>query len=113
MDGLIAMSAKEIDRLGAVLSVRERRLSQKKAAAFLGISTRQLRRLSKAFVNGGPEGLVSKRRGRRANNATPAELQTRVMALVAERYADFGPTLAAEKLAELHGLSVSRERCAK
>ncbi len=29
--------------------------------------------------------------------------------LVRETYADFGPTLAAEKLAEDHGLKVSRE----
>jgi hypothetical protein len=29
--------------------------------------------------------------------------------LIKERYADFGPTLAAEKLAELHGIRVSRE----
>jgi hypothetical protein len=31
------------------------------------------------------------------------------IALVRERYADFGPTFAAEKLAELHDLKVSRE----
>jgi hypothetical protein len=32
-----------------------------------------------------------------------------VLALVQERYSDFGPTLAAEQLAELHGLTISRE----
>jgi hypothetical protein len=31
------------------------------------------------------------------------------LSIVRERYADFGPTFAAEKLAELHGCSVSRE----
>jgi hypothetical protein len=32
-----------------------------------------------------------------------------VLAIVRERYADFGPTLAAEKLSELHGLDLGVE----
>jgi hypothetical protein len=31
------------------------------------------------------------------------------LSIVRERYADFGPTLVAEKLAEHHGCSISRE----
>jgi hypothetical protein len=50
---LVTMSAKEIDRLGAVHRVRERRLSQTKAAAILGVSTRQLRPLvTRTTANG-------------------------------------------------------------
>ena len=32
-----------------------------------------------------------------------------VLSIVHERYADFGPTLAAEKLSELHGLDLGVE----
>jgi hypothetical protein len=110
---LVTMSAKEIDRLTVIQRVRDRRLSQKRAAGLVGLSTRQMRRLVKAYGRDGTRALVSKRRGRRANNATPPELRTRVMALVAERYTDFGPTLAAEKLVELHDLRVSRETLRK
>jgi predicted DNA-binding protein (UPF0251 family) len=110
---LVTMSAKEIDRLTVIQRVRERRLSQKKAADMLGLSTRQMRRLVKAHRQEGARGLVSKRRGRSANNATSPEFRGRVMALVAERYSDFGPTLAAEKLAESDGLRVSRETLRK
>ena len=67
---LVTMSAKEIDRLTVIQRVRERRLSQKKAADILGVSTRQMRRLVKVYRQAGARGLVSKRRGRRANNAT-------------------------------------------
>ena len=35
------------------------------------------------------------------------------MALIKENYVDFGPTLAAEKLAEHHGFKVSRETLRK
>jgi len=110
---LVTMSAKEIDRLTVIQRVQERCLSQKKAADMLGVSTRQMRRLAKSYGQDGARGLVSKRRGRRANNAMESEFRQRVMALVAERYSDFGPTLATEKLAELHGLRVSRETLRK
>jgi hypothetical protein len=45
------------------------------------MSTRQMRRLVKAYGRGGATALVSKRRGRRANHATSVELQTRAIAL--------------------------------
>jgi len=110
---LVTMSAKEIDRLTVIQRVQERCLSQKKAADMLGVSTRQMRRLAESYGQDGARGLVSKRRGRRANNAMESEFRQRVMALVAERYSDFGPTLATEKLEELHGLRVSRETLRK
>lgn len=37
------------------------------------------------------------------------ETKAKVVALVLKRYADFGPTLAHEKLVELHGIHVRRE----
>ena len=40
---------------------------------------------------------------------TACRIRDHAIALVRERYADFGPTFAAEKLAELHDLKVSRE----
>jgi hypothetical protein len=53
--------------------------------------------------------LVSKRRGRPSNNRLPEAYRELALSLVRERYADFGPTLAAEKLAEVHGCTISRE----
>ena len=57
----------------------------------------------------GASSLISKRRGRLSNNRLPVEVRELAVSLVRERYVDFGPTLAAEKLAELHGCAVSRE----
>ena len=48
-----------------------------------------------------------------SNRRLPDELRRRAMELVRARYADFGPALAAEKLAELHALTVSRETLRK
>ena len=45
VEGMVRMSHKEIDRLGVIQQVASRRLRQKAAAARLGLSIRQLRRL--------------------------------------------------------------------
>lgn len=40
-------------------------------------------------------------------------LAERALLIIRERYADFGPTLACEKLAELHGLYLAKETVRK
>jgi hypothetical protein len=73
------------------------------------LSVRQLRRLCRRFREQGPPGLVSRKRGRPSARQLPERLRAQVVDLVALHYADFGPTLAAEKLAERHAIVVSRE----
>jgi hypothetical protein len=106
---LLTMSAKEMDRLGVVQRVLEGRLPQKQAAQIMGVTPRQVRRLCTAYDVDGAAGLVSKSRGKPSNRRLAADVRGQAMVLVRERYADFGPTLAAEKLAEVHGRGVSHE----
>ena len=40
-------------------------------------------------------------------------LAERALRIIRERYADFGPTLACEKLAEVHGLYLAKETVRK
>jgi len=61
----------------------------------------------------GPQGLVSRRRGQRPNNAFTLEFRTLVISLVRDKYPDFGPTFACEKLREIHGLALSAETLRK
>ena len=58
---------------------------------------------------GGRWGLVSRQRGRVSHNRLEEGLRDRIAALLRDKYADFGPTLASEKLLELEGITVSRE----
>ena len=57
-----------------------------------------------AFRADGADGLISRKRGGPSNRALGSVFRETVLAIVRERYGDFGPTLAAEKLSELHGL---------
>jgi transposase len=107
--GNLTMSAKELDRLEIISRVIERRLTQRKAAERLDLSVRQVERLCRAFRTDGATGLVSRKRGRPSNRKLAAVLRDRALDLVRGRYADFGPTLACEKLTEQHGFDISRE----
>ena len=103
------MSGKEADRLAVVRKVVAKRLRQREAAVQLGLSIRQVKRLLRRYRDRGAAGLVSRRRGRRPNNAMDPGLRREVMDWVVRRYADFGPTLACEKLTEAHGYRLPAE----
>jgi hypothetical protein len=106
---VIAMSRTEIDRMSVLQDMAAGRINVADASTLMGIGRRQAFRLVKAFAQRGPEALVSRRRGRPSNRSYPAALRAAVIAIVRARYPDFGPTFAAEKLAELHGIHVARE----
>jgi hypothetical protein len=68
---------------------------------------RQSERLFARYRLEGPAGLVSKKRGKESNRRLPAEERGCALELVRRYYADFGPTLAHEKLMEKHGVQAS------
>jgi hypothetical protein len=107
-DDLTTLSTREMDRLQVVLRIADRRLTQTAGAQILGISDRQMRRICRRFAQEGAAGLGSKRRGQ-SNRRLPVELRKEALALVRARYADFGPTLAQEKLLEQHDIRVATE----
>lgn len=109
MDELLTMSKRELTRLEVMQRLKEKRLTQEEAAQLLGISTRQVKRLWRAYREKGAKGLVSGRRGRPSNNRLDAGVTQQALALIQEKYADFGPTLAHEKLSEVHKIPLSRE----
>ena len=104
---LLTMSTKELSRVEVMGRLKEKRLTQKEAGRMLGIGERQVKRLWKRYREKGVSGLVSKRRGKPSNNRIAAETEQAVVDWLQSRYADFGPTLACEKLVEEHGLKVS------
>lgn len=108
------MSAKERDRLKVLHEVKQRHITQKQAAAELGLSVRWVRKLLVRQRTGGDGALRHGLRGRASNRKTPEAVKRRAVELYrkqkqAKLWHDYGPTLAAEELAEQHGIQVSRE----
>ncbi|MBB3661092.1 hypothetical protein FHX15_006371, partial [Rhizobium sp. BK650] len=85
------------------------RMTLVSAAHVLDLSERQVRRLLERIRTTGAASIRHKAIGRPSNNRISDGFRDYAVTLVRERYADFGPTLAAEKLAERDGLRVSRE----
>jgi Homeodomain-like domain len=108
------MSAKERDRLKVLHEVKQRHITQKQAAGELGLSVRWVRKLLVRLRTRGDGGLRHGLRGRASNRKTPEAVKRRAVELYrrkkqAKLWHDYGPTLAAEELAEQHGIEVSRE----
>jgi len=82
------------------------------AAELVGLSYRQMKRVWARYRAGGAKGLQHRGCGRRSNRGYSEATRGRAVRSYAERYADFGPTLAAEHLAEA-GLAVSRQTLAR
>ena len=105
----IIMSVKELRRLHVIQQVLERKMKQVQAAEVLGLSDRQIRRLVKRVGTEGERGLIHRSRGRPSNCAMGGKVKARVLRLYQTQYSDFGPTLAAEKLAERDRIVISDE----
>lgn len=107
--GLITMSERDLQRIEVLSKVMAGRMTMVSAAHVLDLSERHIRRLLERIRIGGAASIRHKAIGRPSNNRISSGIRDYAVALVRELYADFGPTLATEKLAERDGLQVSRE----
>ena len=107
METLI-MSRAERKRISIMEKVVGKELAIVTAAELMGVGYRQAKRIVRRYRDKGDAGLAHQSRGRQSGRAKPKELKARALKLFQERYRDFGPTLAAEKLAEA-GVEVDHE----
>ncbi|AIO43697.1 ISNCY family transposase [Burkholderia cenocepacia] len=111
--GLVTLTMQELDRLKVIQAVVDMGLKPGRAAERLGLSVRQVERLVIRYRERGPGGVASGRRGRPGNRKLDDGLALRALTIIRERYADFGPTLACEKLWECHGIRLAKETLRK
>ncbi len=100
------MSSKELSRRDIIIRVDRKELTQLTAAAMLNIGDRRVREILAEYRKYGDIAFVSKKRGKPSNRALPEEFRNKAISLVKQNYYDFGPTFAAEKLAENHNIKV-------
>src|SRR3989344_649401 len=78
------------------------------AGKLLSVSARQIRRIKSSVRKEGSLAVVHKLKGRTSNNSFKAE-KLLAIDLIKNKYSDFGPTLASEKLLEIEGIGVNPE----
>ena len=106
---LVTLDMRELDRLKVIQAVVEMGLKPGRAAERLGLTVRQVERLMARYRESGAAGMASRKRKAPGNRKLDEGVALRALTTIRERYADFGPTLACEKLRECHGLVLSKE----
>lgn len=101
------MTDTELSRLETIKQLDSKKITRSQAAELLGVSVRQTQRILNRYHDDGVAGLVSKKRGQPSNRRYPEAFKEYALHLIKENYGDFGPTFAAEKLAEVHGIQLS------
>jgi Homeodomain-like domain-containing protein len=104
------MTQAERDRLVALKKAKKKLITQKQAAEEIGVTERQVRRLLRKLRRKGDRAVIHELRGRASNRKFSADLEQRAVAVLSDPvYRGFGPTLAAEYLHNVHGVTVSKE----
>jgi len=108
------MSRRELERVEVMGRVKNGDLQLRDAAAMLGLSYRQTKRVWRRYREGGAEALKHGNAGRESNRGKPRQMRERVLRLIRKKYSGaegerFGPTLAAEHLAEEDGIALDHE----
>jgi len=109
-ENIITMTRREIERYQMIQRSLRKEITQAKAGELLELSERHIRRLVKRVRLKGMGGLVHGNRGRPSPRKMSQEQVERIASIIGERYPDFTPLHAAEKLWERHKVRVSREK---
>jgi hypothetical protein len=104
------MTQRDRDRLVALKKAKKGLITQRQAAEELGQSERHVRRLLKRLKGKGDGALVHALRGRQSNRKLDEKTRLKALEILSrDVYRGFGPTLAAEYLANKHGIHAGRE----
>src|SRR5438874_11398673 len=104
----LVMSERERRRMEVFSRVKAGEMTLVKGSELLGLGYRQAKRAYRRYREQGDAGLVHRLRGRRSNHKQP-ELRRQALETYRAKYADFGPTLAAEYLAQEDHVTVPIE----
>ena len=108
MESNLIMSRKDLDRLQVIRSILDKHLTWQEGGSQLGLCRRQIGYLCAQVRSEGPKGIIHGLKGRPSNHQLKPGLLDQALAILEKpRYAGFGPTLAREKLEELHGIRIS------
>lgn len=99
------MSERQIDRYHIIKKLIERQINSTEASTLLHVTTRHVRRLKSIVKQQGAYGLIHGNRGKPSNRRLHPEERKKIVRLLKQKYADFGPTFATEKLLEINHIT--------
>ncbi|MEW6408420.1 MAG: ISNCY family transposase [Patescibacteria group bacterium] len=106
---LISMTQKELLRYEIIQNLIKGCINGTEAAKQMDLTVRQVKNIKARVIKEGAYGVVHKNRGRKSNKKLPETKINQIETIIKEKYRDFGPTFAAEKLYENHQIKISDE----
>jgi len=106
---LISMTEKELSRINIIQNLIDGNINGTDATKQIGISIRQVKRLKSVVIQSGPKGLTYSSRGKIGNRKLGSKIIAKAKKYLKEKYYDFGPTFASEKLDENHDIRINKE----
>jgi DNA-binding Lrp family transcriptional regulator len=106
---MLQMTQKDLDRLNILQQAIQKRITQGKAGELLGLSREWVNQLCQRVKRKGDRAVIHGLRGQPSNHQLPTGLADKAISKIKEKYADFRPTFAAEKLLELEKIKLSTE----
>jgi len=101
---------KELNRYEIIQKLIQKRISEKEAQKLMNLkSARQVRRVKKRVIKEGAKGAIHRSRGKPGNRKLDDNFVKQAMSVVKEKYSDFKPTFATEKLLENHDIRINKE----
>src|SRR3989338_7503640 len=100
MGDFLIMNKRELERKTLLEGFRNGKLTLKGCATRLDVSYRQIKRIWQRYRLNSDPGLCHKNRGKQPHNAYSTEFKNKILGLYQQKYMEFGPTFAAEKLEE-------------
>ena len=104
----VTLTPEEQKRLVVVIELDARSLKAWEAAAVLGLSVRQVRRLLAAYRKEGAASLAHGNRGRSSAHRIPLDTREQILELARGPFQDYNDIHFTEKLNQEHGIPVSR-----
>lgn len=101
------LTVEEQHKFDIITKVIKKEMKPGHAAKLLGVSPRQVRRLRMKVKEHGIVALAHGLKGKRGNHQITPSVKEKALSIIEEKYTDFKPTFATEKLEENHGIHIS------
>lgn len=107
---MLQLTQRDVDRLKVLHMAIQKKITQEKAGELLDLTREWVNRLCRKIKKKGDRAIIHGLRGRASNHQLPAGLADKAISKIKEKYSDFRPGFAAEKLLEIEGIKLSDEK---
>jgi len=108
-NNFIKLTQKDMEKYDIINKLICKQIIESEAAKMIWLSIRQIRRIKKRVIEWWVEWIIHKSRWSPSNRKFSNEFNDSIISIVKDKYYDFKPTFASEKLLQNHSIKISKE----